>query len=676
MASTDPLLNPFTLKGLTLKNRVVSTPHAPAYADDGMPGERYQRYHEEKARGGIGMTMFGGSSCVGPDSPSVFGQLDVSHDRVIPFFQRFSERISAFDCGLICQISHLGRRTTWNAADWLPVMAPSRVREPAHRGFPKEMDQADINRAIGYFADAAWRCKEGGLDGVEVLIHGHLPGQFLAPDTNQRTDGYGGSFANRFRFVRELLQAVRLRVGDDFIVGARMVSTEDFAGGQTLEEGIASAQLVEQEQLADYLTINYGFIGSDHGLAHHMPGMSHGLAPWLHHVAALRKETRLPLIHSCRLNDLSTARYAVQEGILDLVGMTRAHMADPHIVNKLRAGREEEIRPCVGAAYCIDRIYGEGEALCLHNAATGREATMPHVIARSPDAGRKIVVIGGGPAGLEAARVSAERGHKVVLFEATSQLGGQLALACKATWRRDLSSLIDYYARRLEALGVDVRWNTFAESAHIEAEMPDIVIIATGGTPDVTDVPGHEHALSVWDVLSGQPLSGSVLVYDDNGQHQAPSCADVLAEAGATVEIVTPDRSVAAEMGGVNFSIYLQRFYQKGVAMTPNHRLSGIEPVGNRLEVTFSNEFGGPDIARVVDHVVIEHGTLPADELFHELRTASANGGELDLDAYTSGLPQPLADANGYQLYRIGDAVASRNVHAAVYDALRLCAPL
>ena len=211
------------------------------------------------------------------------------------------------------------------------------------------MDQADINRAIGYFADAAWRCKEGGLDGVEVLIHGHLPGQFLAPDTNQRTDGYGGSFANRFRFVRELLQAVRLRVGDDFIVGARMVSTEDFAGGQTLEEGIASAQLVEQEQLADYLTINYGFIGSDHGLAHHMPGMSHGLAPWLHHVAALRKETRLPLIHSCRLNDLSTARYAVQEGILDLVGMTRAHVADP-IVNKLRAGREEEIRPCVGAA--------------------------------------------------------------------------------------------------------------------------------------------------------------------------------------------------------------------------------------------------------------------------------------------------------------------------------------
>ena len=394
MSLTDPLLQPFQLKGVTIKNRIVSTPHAPAYADEGMPGERYQRYHEEKARGGIGMTMFGGSSCIGPDSPSVFGQLYVGTDRVIPYFEQFSQRIHQYDCALICQISHLGRRTTWNAADWLPVIAPSRVREPAHRGFPKEMDLDDIQRAIGYYADAAWRCKVGGLDGVEILSHGHLPGQFLSPNTNLRNDSYGGSFENRFRFTREVLAAVRERVGDTFIVGIRMGAHEATADGQTLAEGIAAARALEADGLVDYLTINHGHIATDYGLAYHLPGMGLGLAPWLNTVTAVRRETTLPLIHACRISDLATARHALAENILDLVGMTRAHIADPHLVNKLKEGREEEIRPCVGAAYCIDRIYHEGEALCLHNAATGREATMPHIITRTREPTRRVVVIG------------------------------------------------------------------------------------------------------------------------------------------------------------------------------------------------------------------------------------------------------------------------------------------
>lgn len=675
MRSVDALLQPFTLNGLTLRNRIVSTPHAPAYADDGMPGERYQRYHEEKARGGIGMTMFGGSSCIGPDTPPVFGQLYVGHDRVIPYFQQFAQRIHAYDCGLICQISHLGRRTTWNNGDWLPVMAPSPVREPAHRGFPREMDDDDIRRVIGYYADAAWRCREGGLNGVEILSHGHLPGQFLSPATNRRTDGYGGSMENRFRFLRELLDAVRERVGANFIVGVRHGADEAIDGGQTLNEGIAAARAMEIWGTVDYLTVNHGHIATDHGLAHHMPGMGLGLAPWLATVAAVRRETALPLIHSCRISDLATARHALTENLLDLVGMTRAHIADPHIVNKLTEGREEEIRPCVGAAYCIDRIYGEGEALCLHNAATGREATLPHVIVRAGTR-RTVVVVGGGPGGLEAARVSAERGHAVVLFEATGALGGQLALASRATWRRDLSGIVDFYARRLEALGVDIRWNTMADDEAVIAESPDVVIVASGGLPNAPDVPGVEHAISVWDVLSGQPVAGEVLVYDDNGQHQGPSCADALATGGATVEIVTPDRQVAAEMGSVNFPFYLQSFYQKGVVMTPDHRLTGIEREGNRLRATLNNEFGGPTITRTVDHVVVEHGTTPMDEVFHALKGRASNRGVLDIEALVDGRPQPGNDADGFRLFRIGDAFSSRNVHAAIHDALRLCKDL
>ncbi|MDX1402029.1 MAG: N-methylproline demethylase, partial [Kiloniellales bacterium] len=231
MSTKDPLLQPFQLKGVSLKNRVVSTPHAPAYAEDGKPKERYQLYHEEKAKGGLAMTMFGGSSCIGPDSPSVFGQLYVGDDSIIPYFQKFSDRIHRHECRLICQISHLGRRTVWNNADWLPVAAPSRVREPQHRGFPKEMDQEDIERIVGYYAAAARRCREGGLDGCEVLGHGHLPGQFLSPFTNKRSDAYGGDLANRLRFTVEVLTAVRKAVGDDFVIGLRHGAKEDFEGG-------------------------------------------------------------------------------------------------------------------------------------------------------------------------------------------------------------------------------------------------------------------------------------------------------------------------------------------------------------------------------------------------------------------------------------------------------------
>ncbi|MEQ8664123.1 MAG: NADH:flavin oxidoreductase [Rhodospirillales bacterium] len=670
---SDPVLQPFAIRSLKLRNRIVSTPHAPAYGVDGMPGERYQLYYEEKAKGGIGLAMFGGSSNVAPDSPSVFGQLYVGDDRIVPYFRQFSERMHKLDCGLVCQITHMGRRTTWNDADWLPVIAPSRIREPAHRGFPKVMDRHDIKRVRKAYADAALRCREGGLDGAEVLVHGHLPDQFLSPLTNKRTDEYGGSLENRLRFTLEMYDDIRAAVGPDFVLGARVGIDEGVAGGVDFDEGCEAARILADSGLIDYMTVNFGQIHTDAALADHIPGMQAPLAPWVPMLAKARPHISVPIAHACRIADLSSARYAVEEGLVDMVGMTRAHIADPHIVNKLKRGEEHRIRPCVGANHCLDRLYQGGEALCLHNVSTGREATMPHVIQPSTGPRKKIVVVGAGPAGLEAARVSAERGHDVVLFEATGDLGGQIVLAAKAGWRKDLIGIVDWYRGELDHLGIDVRWNTFADRETVLAEEPDIVVVATGGLPDDDVAPGQEHCLNVWDVLSGSAdVSGDVLVYDDNGQHQGLSCADFLSTRdGCAVELVTPDRVAAAELGNMNFAVYMRHFYKNGVTMTPDHRLARIEKDGNKLRAFFTNEFGGPPIERTADHIVIEHGTVPLDDLYADLIDGSANQGVTDYDALIAGEPQP--EGIGHLLFRVGDAVASRTIHAAIYDALRLC---
>ncbi len=674
-AAGDPLLDPFTLKGLTLRNRIMSTAHAPAYVEDGWPRERYQRYHEEKAKGGIALTIFGGSSNVAPDSPSVFGQIDIGDDGIIPVLRSFAERIHRHGAALMCQLTHMGRRTTWNAGDWLPTIAPSRVREPAHRSFPKEMDRDDIDRVVRAFGAAARRCREGGLDGCEVLAHGHLVDQFWTPLVNRRTDGYGGSLENRMRFSLEVLEEIRRQVGDDFIVGIRMAATERAPGGLGPEDCLEIARRLEASGLVDYLNLNSGHIETDLALANMMPGMVYPLAPFLDHLALIRREVGLPIFHACRVNDAATARHAIREGILDMVGMTRAHMADPHIAAKIREGREDRIRPCVGAGYCIDRIYEGGEALCLHNPATGREATMPHVVAPSDGPRKTVVVVGGGPAGLEAARVSAARGHRVVLFEATGRLGGQVVLAARAPWRGDLIGIVQWLEAEIGHLGVEVRTGVLAEPADVLGERPDIVVVATGGVPDTECVEGGELCASVWDILGGTvPVADRVLLFDDNGQHQGPSCAEFMAEAGASVEIVTPDRMVAAEMGAINYPIYLTRLHRHGVRMTPDTRLLSVRRSGNGLTAVLRNEYSGETAERVVDQVVVEHGTLPADGLFRELAPGSLNRGALDYDRLLRNEPQETSPVeDGYYLFRVGDAVASRNIHAAIYDSLRLC---
>lgn len=669
----DPLFRPLRIGRLTLKNRIMSTSHASGMDDDGMPGERYQRYHEEKARGGLALTMFGGSSNVAPDSPSVFQQLRVDDDRVIPYFRAFSERIHAHGAALMCQITHLGRRGDPTAGDWLPTLSPSSVRETLHRSIPREIEEADIRRIVRSFGEAARRCYEGGLDGLETHAGAHLIGQFLSPDINRRADGYGGSLENRARFALMVHEEIRKNVGNDFLVGIRMSIHED-RGGFSTDEAIAFAQLLEREGAIDFLNCVSGRMDTELALAEkNMPGMSRPLAPHLPQVKIVKQEVSLPVFHAARITDVATARHAIRDGILDMVAMTRAHVADPQIVNKIRRGEEHRIRPCFGASHCMYR-----KMHCIHNPASGRETELPQIVEPTAGETRQVVVVGGGPAGLEAARVAAERGHRVTLLEATPRPGGQLLLAARAGWRRDMISIVDWRVAELEQLGVEVRCNTYADGSDVLALDPDVVIVASGGLPSFGDLEGEELCLSTWDLLGGEvEPAARVLVYDGTGRHEALSCAEELAARGAAVTLATIDDRIGAEMGYAERVVHRKQCYQLGIDTRVDLMLLAVRRTDGGLVAVFRNDLTDETVEIETEQLVVERGTRPVDEVFRELEQNAANRGVTDIDALLESRPQPFElPAGGYLLYRVGDAVSSRSVHAALLDAYRIAIAL
>jgi NADPH-dependent 2,4-dienoyl-CoA reductase/sulfur reductase-like enzyme len=333
----------------------------------------------------------------------------------------------------------------------------------------------------------------------------------------------------------------------------------------------------------------------------------------------------------------------------------------------------------VGGNFCLDRIYAGGEAYCIHNPSTGRELTLPHAI-EPASAKRKVLIVGAGPAGLEAARVSAERGHAVTVLEAAPKPGGQIRLTAVSPRRREMLSIIDWRMARCEERGVIFRFNTLADEATVLAENPDVVIIATGGMPH-TEVlqSGNEWVASTWDILSGEVAPGkNVLLFDDAGDHPALQAAEVIAKSGARLEIMTPDRSFAPEVMAMNLVPYMRSLQKLDVTFTVTFRLLSVERCAEGLKAVVGSDYGGVRKERLVDQVIVNHGTLPLDDLYFALKAHSSNLGATDYAALTALQPQTLRPnpAGKFQLFRIGDAVAARNTHAAVLDGLRLARAL
>ncbi|MGY6410061.1 MAG: oxidoreductase [Alkalilacustris sp.] len=669
--SDDPLLQPFRLRNLTLRNRIMTTAHEPAYPEDGLPKDRYRSYHETRARAGVALAMTAGSAVVARDSPPSFNNILAWKDEVVPWLRRLTDACHEHGCAVMIQLTHLGRRTRWDKGDWLPSVAPGPAREPAHRASPKVLEDWDIARIIADYADAAERMQAGGMDGIELQAYGHLMDGFWSPRLNALGPDWNGDLDARMRFTWAVLEAVRARTGPDFIVGLRYTADERHEGGISAAEGLEISRRLAASGQVDFLNVIRGHIDTDPGLTDVIPIQGMASAPHLDFAGSVRRETGLPTFHAARIPDVATARHAVASGLLDMVGMTRAHMADPLIVQKIREGREHDIRPCVGANYCLDRIYAGGAALCIHNPATGRELSLPHVIA--PAATRKrVVVVGAGPGGCEAARVAAERGHEVTVFEAQRDPGGQIRLTAQSPRRREMLSIIDWRMAQCAARGVTFRFNQWAEAEDVLALDPDAVIVATGGLPH-TEIctTGNDLVVSAWDILSGDAKPGGrVLIHDEAGDHAGLQAAERLASGGAQVEILTPDRSVAPEVMGMNLVPYMRALQPLGVRFTVARRLREVTRAGNRLTAVLGTDYGDHLETREVDQVVVNAGTLPLEDLYFALKPLSRNHGAVDYDALIAGRPQPGGE--GFALFRIGDAVSARNTHAAIHDALRL----
>src|SRR5438105_6016937 len=484
------LFTPIQVGRLTLKNRIYSSGHAEAMAEGGRPTERLAQYHEAKARGGCALTIFGGSSSVHPSSPAAAWKQIANHDdSIIPGYREIADAVHRHDCLVFTQLTHLGRRAQSDPEVSPVLLAPSQIPERVHREVPHELEPEQIATLVRAFGEAARRCRAGHLDGIEIsMAHNHLIDQFWCPLFNQRTDEYGGSLANRMRFAFEVLADIRREVGRDFVVGARISGDEFTAGGLSAHDMAEIARRLAASGLMDFLSIIGGGAHTYALQAAAVPNMSFPTAVYVPLAAAIKKAApSLPILHASRIVDPIQAEQLAAAGQVDVVGMTRALIADPDLPRKAREGRLDDIRTCVGANEgCIDRIYQGKPVTCVQNPATGREAELGEVHAATKP--KKVVVIGGGVAGLEAARMAAVRGHRVVLFEKTAELGGQVLLAARAPARAEYAGIVRFLAAQVRKHGVDVRLDVEATPTAVVVARPVAIITGHASPPLVQAV--------------------------------------------------------------------------------------------------------------------------------------------------------------------------------------------
>ncbi|MEV0608987.1 FAD-dependent oxidoreductase [Polymorphospora rubra] len=643
------LFTPVQLGRVALRNRVFVPGHTTNFGRANEPTRRHAAYHAERAAGGVGLIVTEAIR-VHPTSAGRHISLGSFDDSSIPAYAAVADAVHEHGAALFAQIMHAGRQANGDAtrtAAW--SASPLPWATGAH--VPHAMGHADIAVVVAAFAGAARRMREAGYDGLEVHAgHGHLLQQFLSPKTNLRDDAYGGSPANRLRLTREVLTAVFAAAGD-LPVGLRVSADEFLPGGLDPAAVVEIVATLRAEFPLAFVHVSHSAYHGSYSLATQMADMSFGHAPFRHHAALFTREfPDLPVLAVCRLDSLPEAAELIAAGDADLVGLARPHIADPHLVRKAMAGRQHEVRSCLACNQgCIGRLESSLPISCVVNPEVGAEREWAEAWSdRSAGTARRVLVVGGGPAGLEAALSAARAGHRVTLAEAGDRLGGQVTLAARVPGRERLGLLTDDLAHAVTAAGVEVRLGERIDAAGVLAGDFQDVIVATGARPARRELPGGPPVLDLATAVAelvepAAPLTGDVVVLDDEGTWAAASVAEQLARLGARVHLVSPTAGVSARITTYSKLALLDRFRQVGV----------------RLHLMRTVRGAGPSTVELVDPMTGE-----AEPLTTITAVVDAGAATADDDLYRALESRP----DGPRVHLVGDANAPRTAFEAVYE--------